>query len=167
MDHYPNYMTPQEMVNAQTWLMVAEGFYVLTLIAFKISLGLFFMRITTMLWHRYTIYGAMIVSTILGLAYFLCTIFACRYSGSEWESNVQKWWSTHCIPIPIIVDLTYAHAAIVSATDWAFVVLPLAILRKTKMPPREKITVGFILFLAIAYVSRIMHSSLGQVLTLQ
>jgi len=141
---------PNIMLTVQAWLMVAEVFYILTILVFKISLGMFFLRILTRPWQRHIAYTAMSLSSVFGFAYLLITIFACRHTEPGWGTAVKRWWAERCINYEVVLSMTYAHGAIGSTTDFLFVWLPLPFLSRSRMSKREKGTVGFILFLAVA-----------------
>jgi len=131
---------------AVEWLLAAEVFYILTMLAFKISLGLFFLRITHKKWQRYVIYVAVTISTVFSIAYLFFAIFQCGVPKSGLVFVARKK-AKACVGIDAILGMGYAHAAVVSATDWAFAILPILLLRKADLDIQEKVTVGFILVL--------------------
>ena len=150
----PNSQEPSVKLQTLNWLIAGEVFYVLTVLVFKISLGLFFLRVTTVPWHRNVIYTTMAISTSFSIVFFFFALFSCRDLTGRSEAE-RRWWTERCFDLEVIGGMTYTHAAIGSATDLLFVTMPLLILRKSIMPKQEKLTVIFILVLAIAYVSRL------------
>ena len=136
---------------------MAETFYVLTITVFKISLGLFFLRITNAFWQRYVVYVAVFISTTFSITYMFFAIFQCGVPKSGLDFALKKL-SMQCIDVKVITGMGYAHAAVVAATDWTFAILPIPLLRESRMPLRDKISVGFVLTLGTMYVLHIYLS---------
>jgi len=142
---------PALILAANNWLIVGEVFYALTLVAFKISLGLFFIRITTRHTHRYFVYAATAFSSVFGLVFILFIIFACRYNQPGWITSVSEWWGAHCISLDVEIAIAYTHGIVNSATDCVFIAIPLVLLQRSSVSIKDKITVSLILILAGAY----------------
>lgn len=128
-------------------MLVAEVFYVLTMMTLKISLAIFFLRIMVRPWQRRTIYLAVGFATLFNIGYFFFAIFQCGYPSSALVV-INKRIANKCVTRSQILGLSYTHGAITSLTDIVFAFLPIAMLRSLKMNRREKVTVGLILLLA-------------------
>ena len=127
-------------------MLVAECFYVLTVLMFKITLGSFFLRITVKPWQRQVAYMTMAVSTVYSIAYFLFVVFQCGLPKGGWEFLMRKI-TEKCASRTTWLALSYTHAAIVSLTDVVFAILPMLLLRDSQMRLREKFIVGLVLML--------------------
>jgi hypothetical protein len=131
---------------------VAECFYILAMLTLKISLGIFFLRIFTVKCHRVVIYTAVILSTVFSTVWFFFTAFQCGAPVTA-LSFFNRRLEGKCISDTEILGWSYTHAAIVMSTDLTFALLPIALLRRSSMDQREKITVIFILVLGGVYAA--------------
>lgn len=113
----------------------------------KISIGLFFLRITVERWQKSTIHCIMLVSTSFSIALFFFTIFQCGFFKDFLEFVVRKG-TNQCASDTSLLAMAYTHAVITALTDWIFIILPFFILRKSSMPRREKWAVGALMSLA-------------------
>jgi hypothetical protein len=120
------------------------------MIAIKVSLGIFFLKIMTRQWQRYVIYAAMLSSTVVGIAFSFFSTFVCGVPRPL--DVIEKEILGKCRkPIEILV-ISYFHGILTSSTDFIFASLSVSMLGKSKLGRREKATVTFILLLAAAYV---------------
>lgn len=110
---------------------------------FKISLGIFYLRLVIRPWHRYIVYGAMIVSTTFGCILFFVAIFNCGNPALYLENEIAGT----CIPTDILFGIQYTGAAVNAATDWTFAILPICLLAKAEMPKAAKVSAGLVLLL--------------------
>ncbi|KIW05020.1 hypothetical protein, variant 2 [Verruconis gallopava] len=126
--------------------VVAEVSYLTTILFLKISLGLFFLRVVQSKWQRRAIYGVVIMSTLIQAYHALFYIFAC---------GNPRYYPEHiladkCIPGRIQVDLAYEQAAVTTATDLFFALIPIPLLWDTTLDRRSKLSVAFVLLLGTA-----------------
>ena len=133
-------------------VIVAVVFYILTMLAFKISIGLFYLRIFEKKWQRRTVYGVMAVSTIFSLVAFFFAIFHCGTPKSGLLVYTRQR-DGQCSSDASVLGIGYTHALIVSTTDWLYAIMPIPLLMETRIPKREKVIVGGILALGAMYVS--------------
>lgn len=131
-------------------LIVAEVFYVLTMMALKAALALFFLRIIVEPWQRRVVYFNLIATTVFGIGYFFFAVFQCGVL------NGTTFWirklTGKCSSTALILGLGYTHALINALTDLTFVALSIPMLNKVRINYREKIIVGGIFSLASVYV---------------
>ena len=135
---------PNAIANVIDWLIVAEVFYIVTMVTFKISLAFFFLRLVKLMWERFVVYAAVAMSIVFGIAYLLFSIFECGVP-TDRIGYALKRMELHCAPAGVIAGMGYTHAVTSCLTDWIFAVLPIPLLIKTPMPVREKIIVVIIL----------------------
>jgi hypothetical protein len=128
-------------------LLVAESFYVVTMCALKISVAIFFLRITIKAWQRWTVYVSLALATTWNVAYFFIIVFQCGMPRGGMSFLTRKL-SGKCITTAEILGLGYTHGVIQTVTDLVFACLPVAVMRQSKLGLREKATVLFILTLA-------------------
>jgi hypothetical protein len=116
------------------------------MMAIKISLGIFLLRIMIRRLEKRIIYIAVTLSTLFGTALFFFAVFQCGKVNSPFEFWVRRA-SNECVSKSQALGMNYSHAAITTVTDWTFAVLPIAMLKRSKMVHREKTIVGFILLM--------------------
>jgi hypothetical protein len=132
-------------------MLITEQFYTLTIITLKLSLGLFFLRITAFTWQRWVIYCVMVVSSLIGTTYFFIGVFQCGYFSSIWVFLERRITLQGCIPEPAALGAAYTQASVSALTDWICAILPLFMLRNTRIRKREKYVVFGIISLAATY----------------
>jgi hypothetical protein len=128
--------------------VVAECFYVLTMITLKISLAIFFLRIIINPLHRYTVYGIISVATSAGVVYFFYTIFGCGVPVKA-EVHWQRKMTQSCGSKSLVYGMSYMQAAVTAGTDLALVLIPVSVARKATINFKEKAIVIGIFLLAV------------------
>src|SRR6266498_2175048 len=119
------------------YVLLAEAFYVLTTTVLKISLGLFFLRVTIGTWQRYTFYTLLSLSTIFGAFFFFVAIFQCGLPADFLENKTNH---RICLDNRPFLAFGYTYATICFIADWTFVILPIFMLRGMKMNLHSKIS---------------------------
>ncbi|KAF2669659.1 hypothetical protein BT63DRAFT_455645 [Microthyrium microscopicum] len=142
-----NSLTRSQLNDAVNAVILIEVFYILTMLMLKISLGIFFLRVTIQPACRKTIYAAMTLSTAYGVPYLFYTIFQCGYFPSA-ISFFQMKLAGQCVSKLSLLIMNYTHAATSTLTDVTFFILPFFMLRPSQIKTKDKIIVGFILALA-------------------
>ena len=123
------------------------------MIALKISLGLFFLRILTTpsrmtaLW-RTTLVTVLSLSTTFGLIYFFFAIFQCGIPRSGENSFLVKMIQSRCANASVGLGLGYSHGVITMLTDWMCGLLPVCMLWNSTMPRGTKTVIGALLGVA-------------------
>jgi hypothetical protein len=129
--------------------LLAESTYVVTMIFLKISLGLFFLRISVLKVQRWTIYTIVFVSTLFGIAYFLYSLLQC---GAPIQA--QKYWEMRfldeCVSNSSILGMSYVHAILMAATDLTLAALPIPMIYRSRITNHEKWIVTGIFAIAVA-----------------
>jgi hypothetical protein len=116
----------------------------------KISLGIFFLRLTISRLQHFIIYTAVTISLIFSIVTFLFAVFQCGYYHNVGELILKKL-ADKCASNSTALGITYTHAVIAILTDWTFILLPLVIFRSTLKTMQQKITFGlFMSFIAVA-----------------
>jgi hypothetical protein len=119
---------------------------------FKISLGLFFLRVLTKRWQRILFYVLMGVSTAYGFTYVLTIIFTC---GDPAKIADTVFMPKDCLPAAVTLGTGYLYGALNVTADWIFVLVPITVLMDSSLDRRSKISVGIIMALgAVGSVSR-------------
>lgn len=104
------------------------------MIASKLSIGVFLLRITIQRVHHYILYLAMLCSVLSGLVFFFVTLLQCQPITYFWNKDQNGT----CISPSIIAALTYLYSAINMVCDFTFALLPLHIIRGLQMNIRTK-----------------------------
>jgi hypothetical protein len=128
-------------------MLSLEAFYVVTMALFKISLGLFFLRILIRPQQKRIIYGILIIFLIWSMGYLCFAIFQCGIpSGSRfWVHKITD----KCGSDALGLGMGYTHAILTAGTDLIFVSLPIPIVLEAKIKPREKWIIVCIFAIAV------------------
>jgi hypothetical protein len=120
---------------------------VITMLALKPAIGIYFLRILLQPWQKRIVYAAVALSTAFNVAYFFIICFQCGVTHNSYEI-FEKFVASKCISAPKILGVAYTHAVITALTDWTFAIMPLAMIKQSKLRTREKFIVGFIILMA-------------------
>ncbi|KAE9962761.1 hypothetical protein BLS_010051 [Venturia inaequalis] len=136
-----------DLILAVNLLNVAEIFYILSIVTVKISLAVFFLRLTVELWQRRVVLVALAVSCSFSVLMFFFVVFQCGVYDNSTVFLIRRF-SNQCVSDKFTLGMTYTHGIITMLTDWAFLVLPFFVLKKSLMNRNEKTTVVLILMFA-------------------
>jgi hypothetical protein len=125
------------------WTLVAEVFYLTTILFLKVSLGLFFLRVIIKKWLRKIVYATIIISTVINIYHCFFIVFSCGNPKFYLEHTLTK----KCVRKSVVVGLAYEQATVTTLTDWIFALLPIPLLWNATMDRRSKLSVGLILSL--------------------
>lgn len=118
------------------------------MIASKISIGYFLLRITVRKRDIWIIYGVMAITVLTGIVFFFVTVFQCKPVYYFWDRSHEGT----CIPMEVIIALTYLYSACSVVCDFTFALLPLALIWKLNMNKKSKIALIPIMAMACVYV---------------
>lgn len=126
-------------------IFICELLYVSATAVVKLSIGAFFLRLSSKKYQVRTVYITISVVLLFSTMYFFFLLFQCTPINHLWT----KYEGGHgsCLKNPILANVTYAHAAMSAVTDWAFGILPIFFMWNMQMNPRTKVTVILILSL--------------------
>lgn len=151
----------------QFWFW-CEVWYALAGAACKVSICLSLLRVTVNRIHTWIIYGLMLWSIALGMAFFLGVIFQCIPASDWWDLNPAH---KRCLPVHIITSLIYTVSALNVACDWTLGIFPFLIVKDLQIPWAQKVQVASILAfgalastatcIRIAYLPSLENTYLG------
>jgi hypothetical protein len=84
-----------------------------------------------------------IIVTLFSIAEIIVLAFQCIPASNFWTRFIGE--PGKCIPGRIIADLSYCHAAIITASDWTLGILPIFLVWNLKINFRTKLSVALIL----------------------
>jgi hypothetical protein len=117
------------------------------MIALKLSLAIFFLRILASQWQRWLIVTAVSTSTIFGVAYFFFAIFQCGFVSSI-QVLIFRMVNGQCAAKPTAMAMNYVYALLGTISDWTCGLVPVFLLRKSNMPKKAKMIVCALLVFA-------------------
>ncbi|KAH8671833.1 hypothetical protein BGZ60DRAFT_485558 [Tricladium varicosporioides] len=155
-----------KFVGREDWLMIAamyificELLYVSCTAVTKLSIGVYFLRLSSKKYQVRIVYTTLVVVMIFSTMYFFFLLFQCNPINHLWAQFMGG--EGKCLHHRILSNVTYAHAAMSAITDWAFGILPIFFVRKMQMNPRTKFSVILILslgfFASSATIVRIVY----------
>ncbi|KAI4721007.1 hypothetical protein E4T48_02714 [Aureobasidium sp. EXF-10727] len=125
------------------YIISLMGLYILTTVALKISLAIFFLRIVIRPWQRRIIYAATGLYTVYAIAFAFVAVFQCGIP----TNFLIKEATGVCITDDFLQPLNYVHASLNAISDWTFACLPVFVLWNAKIPRSAKISSGLLLSL--------------------
>ncbi|CAG8955036.1 hypothetical protein HYFRA_00007050 [Hymenoscyphus fraxineus] len=141
------------------YIFICEFLYVSCTAVTKLSIGVYFLRLSSKRYQIWTIYSTLVIVMMISTMYFFFLLFQCmpiNYLWSQWEGGQGK-----CLHGPILANVTYAHATMSALTDWAFGILPIFFVYGMVMNPRTKFSIILILslgfFASSATIVRIIY----------
>lgn len=120
------------------------------MIASKVSIGYFLLRITPRRLDVLIIWAVMIISVLTGVVFFFVTLFQCSPVSFFWNKDQNG----SCINIDAIIALTYLYSVFNVICDFTFALLPVFLIMKLNMDRKTKIALIPIVLMACAYVDR-------------
>ncbi|EKG09197.1 hypothetical protein MPH_13807 [Macrophomina phaseolina MS6] len=151
------FLSVDALVNLYKACLVAELGYISTALFFRLCVGFFYLRLTPVLWHIWTIRVIMVVTSLYSTAYFLLVLNQCTPVSFFWTHFVRDT-NGNCIPMSVAIGATYAHNSLMVLTDWIFNSLPLFLIIPSAMDRRTKIIALLLLGLgAVASVGIIIR----------
>ncbi|CEI70750.1 hypothetical protein FVEN_g769 [Fusarium venenatum] len=118
--------------------------YCLTMIASRVSIGYFLLRITVRKLDIWIIYSVMCITVSTGVVFFFVTLFQCSPISFFWNQEQ----SGHCIDIEIIIALTYLYSVFGVISDFTYAILPMFLVYSLNMGHKTKIAVMPVLAMA-------------------
>lgn len=149
---------PEMMEVGLKYIFICELLYVATTAVAKLSIGVYFLRLSNKKYQFWVIYTTLTVVMLFSSMYFFFLVFQCTPITYTWR-QFYKNSNGKCLSRSILANVTYAHAAMSAATDWAFGILPVFFVWKLKMNPRTKLSVILILSLGFLLVALLFQQT--------
>ncbi|KAK4207253.1 hypothetical protein QBC37DRAFT_456178 [Rhypophila decipiens] len=147
-----------ESIALTSWF-ICEVLYAPLSALIRTSIALFLLRIATVKWHRYTIYGTLGIVWALSIPFFFILVFQCNPPEHFYDQVLDDEHGGTCLDHHIVPHATIAHSVISALMDFVLALLPIAILWNVKLSKRTKAGVaallGMGLFAGVALVARI------------
>lgn len=124
-------------------MYLGEVFYTATVWTLKLSIGAFLLRLVMKPVHKYVIIVTLVVVSLYSTAYILMVIFQCTPVDHFWH----EFGKGKCIPGKVNTYTSYAHAAIIGASDLILAIVPVFMVWNLQMNQAMKLSVGGLLSL--------------------
>ncbi|KAF1846663.1 uncharacterized protein K460DRAFT_356309 [Cucurbitaria berberidis CBS 394.84] len=128
-------LSNEEILKALRYWWLCYIAYCWAMIASKISIGLFLLRVTVSRIHRYIIYTAMGLTVLTGLLFFFVTLLQCSPISFFWNKGIKG----HCLSIDVIIALTFLYSGISVICDFTFAILPMFLVWGLNMSVRTRV----------------------------
>ncbi|KAM0713434.1 hypothetical protein Q7P37_010396 [Cladosporium fusiforme] len=136
--------SPKFIANVATYILAAYALYAATMVIFKISLGIFYLRIIVARWQKILLYVTVGASTVYGIFFFFMILFQC---GSP-NNFLRNALTDRCMGSRYDHFIVSMLAGVVNAvSDVILALLPISVVYKASMPRPAKISAGMILLL--------------------
>ncbi|KAH6645813.1 hypothetical protein BKA67DRAFT_86689 [Truncatella angustata] len=137
-------LTESDAASAMKCWFFCYLFYACCMIASKMSIGCFLLRITVKKVHIWTIYTAMLFSVLAGIAFFLVTLLQCSPVNFFWERVGTFYGNPHngtCVSVEVIIGLAALYSSFSVISDFTFAILPGFLLWDLQIDRRIKFTI--------------------------
>jgi hypothetical protein len=120
----------------------------------KLSIGVFLLRVTVQRVHKWIIYFMMVLTGFTGTVFFFVTVFQCTpisffcgFLFSLSQINMltmpslsgNRNQSGYCVPMEIIIALTFLYSACAIISDFTFAILPIFLIWGLNMPSKTRL----------------------------
>ncbi|KAG9251862.1 uncharacterized protein F5Z01DRAFT_253947 [Emericellopsis atlantica] len=137
-------LADEDIKTAMKYWWFCYIWYCLTMIASKISIGYFLLRITIRRTDVWIIYGVMVITVLTGMVFFFVTMFQCTPIAYFWNKDQ----SGSCVSMDVIIALTYLYSACSVICDFTFAILPMVIIWTLNINKRSKLALVPIMAMA-------------------
>ncbi|KAJ5054539.1 uncharacterized protein L3040_000810 [Drepanopeziza brunnea f. sp. 'multigermtubi'] len=161
-------VTQESLETGTRIVFMCELLYVVTTTVTKVAIAAYFLRLSSKLYQRLTVYITLATVMIFSTMYFFFLIFQCGPISYLWEKYNEDAHG-YCLSSDTLSAVTYIHSAMSTITDWAFGILPISFVWNMQMDPRTKFSVILILCLGffastativrIYYIARLTETS--------
>ncbi|KAL7802365.1 hypothetical protein V8C44DRAFT_353411 [Trichoderma aethiopicum] len=142
--HYWDIEQQQDIQEALKYWYFCYIWYCVTMIASKISIGYFLLRITVERIHTWIISAVMLLTVVTGIVFFFVTMLQCAPISYFWNKNQHG----SCINIDVIIAITYLYSAFSVVCDFTFALLPVVLIMQLQMNSRTKIALIPVMLMA-------------------
>ncbi|KAJ2906606.1 putative integral membrane family protein [Zalerion maritima] len=146
LGHHNAALPQDEEIEALKWQALATATYVSNMMFIKLSIGFFLLRLATERRYKYTIWGSLVVITIMSTVLFFWNIFQCSPLQAQWDYTIENH---KCVTTEQVVAAAYALSILTILTDWLYALLPIPMIWKVKMSIQAKMTVSVVLGLGV------------------
>lgn len=134
---------------SQCWWL-GQIFYVITCVVAKVSIIITLLRITVDRIHKYILFAAISLATVVGVIFLFFTIFQCHPVHNFWTNPTDK---SQCINTNVLIDIAYLYSVGAAITDLTIGLLPVALIWNLRMNTRTKTAIVGILGIGCVYVT--------------
>ncbi|KAH6673928.1 hypothetical protein F5X68DRAFT_270579 [Plectosphaerella plurivora] len=150
--HYWDIPNVADQVEALKYWWFCYLWYCVTMIASKISIGYFLLRITVRKIDIWIIHGVMATTVLTGIVFFFVTLFQCKPVHYFWDKSGDG----QCVPIDVIIALTYLYSVFSVICDFTFALLPVYLISKLNMDRKTKLALIPLVLMACAASSAVV-----------
>lgn len=150
--HYWDIPNIADQVEALKFWWFCYLWYCVTMIASKISIGYFLLRITVRKIDIWIIYSVMATTVLTGIVFFFVTLFQCKPVHFFWDKSGDG----QCVPMDVIIALTYLYSVFSVICDFTFALLPVYLISKLNMDRKTKFALIPLVLMACAASSAVV-----------
>ncbi|OJD38885.1 uncharacterized protein BKCO1_3000223 [Diplodia corticola] len=143
MGHHMASLSPERTVLALKYFYACGGLYLFTTTVVKIAVGVFLLRVIAHPVQKYTIWGALVVSTGYGIFMIVGSMFQCNPPAKFWNPSLEG----SCSNKSGGVWTGYLHAAISAGVDFVLAGIPYFMLRHSNLGWKKRLAIYLIMSL--------------------
>ncbi|KAK1569797.1 uncharacterized protein LY79DRAFT_643380 [Colletotrichum navitas] len=138
-------LSDEDWESAMMYWWYCYLWYCLAMVASKLSIGYFLLRITVRKLDIWIIYIVMMLTVCTGLVFFFVTLLQCQPISYFWNQSTQNG---HCVPMDVIIALTFLYSAFSVICDFTFAILPIVLIWNLKMNHKTKLALVPVMLMA-------------------
>ncbi|KAH8647776.1 hypothetical protein BX600DRAFT_118764 [Xylariales sp. PMI_506] len=123
--------------------------YDMAMVFARLSIGIFFLRLTIKRIHMLMIHAIMSTTVVFGIIFLGIAVGQCTPPSYFWDKDQDGW----CINSKVLVALTYMYSASSLFSDATYAIFPLFLMRRLNMDRRTKW--GLTSILGLAWIASI------------
>ncbi|KAK6206049.1 hypothetical protein LQW54_007988 [Pestalotiopsis sp. IQ-011] len=101
----------------------------------RLSIGIFFLRLTVKRAHKLLIYLVMVSTVLFGLVFLGVAVAECTPPAYFWDKTIEGGW---CMDTRIIVALMYLYSSSSLFSDATYAIFPIFLMKGLQMDKRTK-----------------------------
>ncbi|KAK4212061.1 hypothetical protein QBC37DRAFT_202616 [Rhypophila decipiens] len=135
-------LTPEQYTRSMNLWFFCYLSYACSMIAVKLSIGCFLLRVTITRLHKWIIYFSAAITCVSCLTFFFLALFQCNPISYFWTRN-QDLDGTQggCINAGVLVAMAYLYSVMSVITDLSFALLPAWVVGQLNMGKKAKFAV--------------------------
>ncbi|KXJ86387.1 hypothetical protein Micbo1qcDRAFT_236923 [Microdochium bolleyi] len=135
--HFDDVPLEQYMIAMKSW-WICYPFYSANMIASKLSIGYFLLRVSVRRLHIWLLYIIMAITMMAGLAFFIGSFVQCQPL-SYWWTRYRDPAGGYCIDPTIIIALAYIYSFFAITSDLMMALFPALLISSLNMDRQIKL----------------------------
>lgn len=130
------------LANSRKLWVTGVTVYLITSVLIKASISIFLLRLAVEKWQKCVVWATLVIYTITSIGFLANAWVQCKPVAYTWDKTIP---GGTCKDPQQFTNASNANAALTTATDLVYALLPIWMIRKVQMNLQTKISVAMIL----------------------